>query len=68
MRTYRNEVWDLVNNFFLAFNTQFLPREGKKMTDTLAIVARSFRFPQNSLLRYEVEVRYRPSILDNVKH
>ena len=27
LRAYRNEVWDLVENFFLAFNIQFMPRE-----------------------------------------
>ena len=24
-RAYRNEVWDMVENFFLAFNIQFMP-------------------------------------------
>ena len=24
---YRNEVWDLVDNFFLAFNISYIPRE-----------------------------------------
>ena len=38
------------------------------MADSLAVVASTFRPPQNPLLRYEVEVRYRPSIPDNIKH
>ena len=25
LRAYRNEVWDMVENFFLAFNIQFMP-------------------------------------------
>jgi ribonuclease HI len=27
LRIYRNEVWDLIDNFFLAFNISFIPRE-----------------------------------------
>jgi ribonuclease HI len=27
LKQYRNEVWDLVDNFFLAFNISFIPRE-----------------------------------------
>lgn len=68
LRTYRNEVWDLIDNFFLAFNAQFLPREGNKMVGSLVIAVRNFKPPQNPLLRYEVEIRHRPSIPDNVKY
>lgn len=38
------------------------------MVDSIAVSASSFKPLQNLLLRYEVEVRYKPSILDNVKH
>ena len=68
LRAYRNEVWDMVENFFLAFNIQFMPREQNRMVDSLAVAASTFRPPQNPLLIYEIEVRYRPSIPDNIKH
>ena len=68
LKAYRNEVWDLVENSFLAFNIQFMPREQNRMADSLAVAASTFRPPQNPLLRYEIEVRYRPSIPDNFKH
>ena len=68
LRAYRNEVWDMVENFFLAFNIQFMPREQNRMADSLAAAASTFRPPQNPLLRYEVEVRYRPSNPDKIKH
>lgn len=68
LRTYQTEVWDLINNFLMDFNIQFLPREGNKMADSLVVAASCFRPPQNPLPRYEVEVRYRPSIPVNVKH
>jgi len=68
LRTYRNDVWDLINNFFLAFNIQFLPREGDRKAGSLAIAARNFNPPKNLLLRYEVELRHIPSIPNNVKN
>ena len=67
LRAYRNEVWDLMENFFLALNIQLMPRDENIMVDSL-VVASNFRPPQNPLLRYEIEVRYRPSIPDNIKH
>ena len=68
LRTYRNEVWDLVDSFFLAFNISFIPREENTMDDSLAISASNFRVPFPPKLKYNVEVKYRPSIPNNVKH
>ena len=68
LRAYRNEIWNLVENLFLAFKIQFMMRDKKKqMVDSLAVAASNFCLPQNPLLRYELDVRYRPSIPDNVK-
>ena len=33
LRSYRNEVWDLIDNFFLAFNISFIPRDKNQKTD-----------------------------------
>ena len=68
LRSYRNEVWDLVENYFEAFNLHFIPREENKMVDSLAVAASTFKPPINPILRYEIELRYRHSIPDNVKH
>lgn len=68
LKAYWNEVWDLIDNFFLYFNMQFLPKERNQMVDSLAIISSNFKPPQNPLLRYEVEVKYKQSILDNVRH
>jgi ribonuclease HI len=68
LRSYRNEVWDLVDNFFLAFNISFIPREENIMADSLVVSASNFRVPLPPKLRYDVEVNYRPSVPDNVKH
>jgi hypothetical protein len=66
--SYINEVWDLVDKFFLAFNISFVPREENAMVDSLTVSTSNFRVPLPRKLRYDVEVKYRPSILDNVKH
>jgi ribonuclease HI len=68
LRSYRNEVWDLVDSFFSAFNISFIPREENTRADSLATSASNFKTPQPPKLRYDIEVRYRPSIPDNVKH
>jgi hypothetical protein len=68
LRTYKNEVWDLVDNFFLAFNISFVPREENTMEDSLVVSASNFRVPFPHKLKYDVEVKCKPSIPDNVKH
>jgi ribonuclease HI len=68
LRTYRNEVWDLIDNFFLAFNISFVPREENTLDDSLAVSASNFNVPLPPKLKYDVEAKYRPSIPDNVKH
>jgi hypothetical protein len=68
LKIYRNEVWDLIDNFFLAFNISFIPREENTMVDSLAISTRNFRIPLPPKLRYDVEVIYRPYKPDNIKH
>jgi hypothetical protein len=60
--------WDLIDNFFSAFNISFIPREENTMADSLAISMRQFKIPLPPKLRYDIEVKYRPSIPDNVKH
>jgi hypothetical protein len=61
-------VWDLIDNFFLAFNISFIPREENTRDDSLAISASHFRVPLPPKLRYDVEVKYRPFVPDNIKH
>jgi hypothetical protein len=61
-------VWDLIDIFFLAFNISFIPREENIMVDSLVISASNFRVPLPPKLKYDVEVKYRHSIPNNVKH
>jgi ribonuclease HI len=68
LRNYRNEVWDLIDNFFSTFNISFIPREDNVVVDSLAVSASQFKVPQPPMAKYDVEIKYRPSIPDNVKH
>jgi hypothetical protein len=52
----------------LAFNISFIPREENTLADSLAASASNFKIPLPPKFRYDVEVKYRPSIPDNVKH
>jgi ribonuclease HI len=68
LRSYRNEVWDLIDNFFSAFNISFVPREDNVVADSLAVSASRFKIPLLSMVKYDVEIKYRPSVPNNVKH
>jgi ribonuclease HI len=68
LRAYRNEVWDLVDSFILDFNISFVPREENTVADSLVVSGSKFKVPLPPKLKYEVEVKYRPSIPNNVKH
>lgn len=68
LNAYRNEVWDMVYNFFVSFNIKYVPRYENRLVDSLAVVASTFQPPLNPRLRYEVEIRHKPSIRDNIKH
>jgi ribonuclease HI len=68
LKDYINEVWDIIEAFFLSFNIVYIPRNQNEQADSLVVVASTFKPPFPPKLKYEVEVRYMPSILDNVKH
>jgi ribonuclease HI len=68
LKQYRNEVWDYVDNFFLAFNITFVHINLNQQADSLALAASNFKTPMFPNLKFEVEVRHRPSIPDNIKH
>jgi ribonuclease HI len=68
LMAYRNEVGDLVDSFFLDFNISFVPREENIMEESLVVSASKFKVPLPPQLKYEVEVKYIPSIPNNFKH
>jgi len=68
MRSYRNYAWDLIENFFLTFNIHAIPIEENKKVDSLVIAESTFKSPKVSNIKYEIEMKYKPSIPDNVKN
>jgi len=68
LRSYRNEVWDSVENFFNVFNLTYIPRDQNIHVDSLVVSASSFKIPDQTNVLYQIQVKYRPSILDNLKY
>ena len=68
MKVYRNEAWDLIENFFIAFNITFVPREYNDTVDSLALATTYFKVPKVTHLKYPIDVRYRPFVPDDIKH
>ena len=48
LKVYRNEVWDLIDNFFTTFNISFIPRDHNQIADSLDLAATFFKAPQNT--------------------
>jgi hypothetical protein len=68
MREYMNEVWDIVDNLFMAFNIYFVPRYDNQREEYLSLDSSTFRPPIGPNFKYEVEVRNKTTIPDNLKH
>jgi hypothetical protein len=68
LKDYKNEIWDIVESFFLSFNILYIPRNQNEQDDSLVVATSTFKTPLTPNMKYEVEVRYVPSIPDNVKN
>jgi ribonuclease HI len=68
LKSYKNQVWDLIDHFFSDFNISFIPREENTMADSFTVSASLFRIPLSPKIKYDVEIIYRPSLPDNIKH
>ena len=67
LKVYRNEVWDMIENYFVAFNISFIPRDHNQTTDSLALASTHFKIPKQTQLKYPIEIRYRPLVPDNIR-
>ena len=67
LKAYRDEVWR-VKEFFDFFCISYIPRAQNQLADSLAISASLFIPPSPPKLVYEVQMKYRPSVPDNVHH
>jgi hypothetical protein len=67
LKVYRDEVWK-VRDSFSVFEISYIPRDMNQLTDSLAVSASMFIPPMPPRLSYEIQVKYRPSLPDNIKY
>ena len=48
LKVYRNEVWDMIYNFFVAFNISYILRDHNQTVDSLALAATNFKIPKTT--------------------
>jgi hypothetical protein len=68
IRQYKNEVWDIIDNFVLEFSIYFVLRYSNHRKDSLVVDSSTSRPPICPNVKYEVEVRHIKTVLDNVKN
>ena len=66
LKAYIDEVWKLKDSFMF-FELSYIPRAMNHITDSLAISTSMFIPPLPPKPSYEIQVKYRPSLPDNVK-
>jgi hypothetical protein len=57
----------LVDNFYEAFNISVVLREFNQLIDSLSVVFSNFKIPTTPQIKYEIKMRYKPSIPNNIK-
>lgn len=67
MRDYRNMVLDLLESF-KEFQLSVIPRNQNHIVDDIAVAASVFKIPIYPNRRYQIEVKHRPLVPDNVKN
>ena len=66
LKAYRDEVWKL-REYFMFFELSYIPIAMNHLVDSLVVSASVFIPPLPPKLSYEIQVKYRPSLPDNVK-
>jgi ribonuclease HI len=66
LKAYRDEVLKAIQNF-ADFKIAFVPRAMNELVDSLVVSACAFIPPMPHKLTYEIQVKYRPSLPDNIK-
>ena len=66
LKAYRDEVWKLRDSFMF-FELSYIPRAMNHLDDSLVVSASMFILPFPPKLSYHIQVKYRPSLPNNVK-
>ena len=67
LRAYRNKVLDLLEEF-LEYSLSTIPRGQNQIVDALSTSASVFKIPIFPSRGYEVEIKNRPAMPDNIKY
>ena len=67
MRSYRNLALDLLQNF-TECNFTVIPRLQNAVADALAVLGATFKIPIHKNRRFEIEVKHRLAVPDNIKY
>jgi hypothetical protein len=67
LRAYKNIVLDIVDQF-PEYNLSVIPRGQNQIVDALATSAPVFKIPILPNKKYDIEVKHRPSVPDNIKY
>ena len=67
MREYRNIVLDLQQDI-PEYQFVVVPREQNAIVDALAVSTSLFKIPIHTNKKYDIEVKHRPVVLDNLKY
>jgi ribonuclease HI len=67
LKAYRDEVWKIRDSFSI-FDISYIPRDMNHLADSLAISDSLFIPPMPPRLNYEIQVKYKPSLLENIKY
>jgi ribonuclease HI len=67
LKAYRDEVWKIRDSFSI-FDISYVPRAMNHLSNSLVVSASMFIPPMPPRLNYEIQVKYRPSLPDNIKY
>jgi ribonuclease HI len=57
MRAYKNQVWDLIDNFNKDFNIIVVSREVNQQVDSLEVVSNTFKTHFIPRMNYDIDMR-----------
>jgi hypothetical protein len=58
----------LIENIFLSFNIHVIPIIHNQQADSLVVSTSTFRPPNATSLKYQIQLKHRPSIPNNLQH
>jgi ribonuclease HI len=67
LKAYMDEVWKIGDSFSI-FDISYVPKSMNHLFDSLSISTSMFIPPMPSRFNYEIQVKYRPSLPDNIKY